>query len=185
MQSGTTSTDLGHPAHEPFFWLKQAAELDRVAMLIWTAMRSDLERMSQSPVGAVLELQEIPYANLGGVFWLNAGLALENLFKGIIIQGNPNCVVNGFVTKALKTHNLLKLAKQASFDLDVMDAFFLSVGTECVMWAGRYPCSTKADETAPPVFSEGDVIAYKRLFDRLACRFDAHLSRSVTFKRVT
>ena len=150
-------------------------------MLIWTAMRQDVERLAHSAVGTILELQEVPCANLGGVFWLNAGLALENLFKGIIVRYEPNCIVNGIITKSLRTHDLLELAKRAGFASNGLDAFFLRVGTECVKWAGRYPCSTKPGESAPPVFSESDVIAYRSLFDRLADRFE---SKTVTLTRL-
>lgn len=175
---------FGRRAHEPSYWLQQAKELDTAAMLIWSAIRADLESLSRSSVGTAVSLRDVPHANLGGVFWLNAGLALENLFKGIIIQVDPTSVVNGTITKKLKTHNLLVLAKLAALELDATDAFFLWVGTECVAWAGRYPCAIKPEKSPPPVFSEGDVIAYKRLFDRLMTRFDGSHSKNVTFTRL-
>jgi len=134
-------------------------------------MREDLARLSGAAVGSTIDLKQAPNANLGGVFWLNAGLALENLLKGIIVQDDPASVVNGTITNPLKTHNLLRLATRASVPLDPVEGFFLWVGTECVKWAGRYPCSTSPDESAPPVFSEADVMAYRGLFSRLSGRF--------------
>lgn len=88
-QHGKVQGGFAGLAHDPFFWLKQARELDAAAMLIWEAIRHDFEVLSQSPVRATVDLRAVPHANLGGVFWLNAGFALENLFKGIIVQAIP------------------------------------------------------------------------------------------------
>lgn len=184
MEGGTANKAIAGRAHDPFFWLKQAKELDRAAMLIWAAVREDLERISQFEIGAEIRLEQVPHVNLGGVFWLNAGFALENLLKGIIVKDQPDSVIKGRITRPLKTHNLFNLAKRASIDLNVNEAFYLWVGTQCVIWAGRYPSSIKPEETAPPVFSESDVIAYRSLFDRLAGHFDTSDSRVVTFSRL-
>jgi hypothetical protein len=118
------------------------------------------------------------------VFWLNAGSALENLLKGIVVQDDPSSIVNGTVTPNLKTRNLLNLAKRASVSVDVQDAFFLSIGTQCVMSAGRYPFSNKPNESKPPVFSEADVIAYKSLFERFSSRFADRDSKVVALYRL-
>lgn len=176
--------DFDHRANDPFFWFKQATELDKAAMLIWAAIRRDLVQLSHAEVGTVIDLAQVPCANLGGVFWLNAGLALENLFKSMIVRGQPHFIVKGAITRSLKTHDLFRLAQMASVDIDVTEAFFLWVGTVCVTWAGRYPCSTKPGESPPPVFSEADVMAYRKMFDRLVGRLGGTVSRSVTFKRL-
>ncbi len=154
-------------AHDPFFWRKQAKDLDFAAMLIWAAIRQDFEALSGKDVGSTVSLCDAPLVNLGGVFWLNAGLALENLLKGIIIRQEPESVVNGAVPRSLRTHNLTALARRAAITFDPIDAFFLWVGTESVTWAGRYPCANAPGRTGPPVFSESDVLGYRRLFDRL------------------
>ena len=184
MEDGAANKAIARRAHDPFFWLKQGKELDRAAMLIWAAVREDLERISQFEVGAKIRLEQVPHVNLGGVFWLNAGFALENLLKGIIVKDKPDSVINGRITGPLKTHNLSKLAKRASIDLNVVEAFYLWVGTQCVIWAGRYPSSMKPEETAMHAFSESDVIAYRSLFDRLAGQFDTSDSRVVTLTRL-
>ena len=171
-------------ADDPFFWFKQATELDKAAMLIWVAIRQDLVRLSHAEVGRVIDIKGAPHANLGGVFWLNAGLALENLFKGVIVRGQPHLVVEGVITRPLKTHKLLRLAKLASVNIDVTEAFFLMIATVCVTWAGRYPCSTKPGESRPPVFSEADVVTYRKMFDRLVARLGDTVSKSVTFTRL-
>lgn len=186
MKNGPKSSDIDKRAHDPFYWLKQARELDRAAMLIWKSIRNDIERMSQaeSKVGSVFNLEEFPFFNLGGVFWLNAGFALENLLKGIIVQSDPASVSNGVISRQLKTHDLFKLATLASLKIDAIDAFFLWVGTQCTVWAGRYPCSTKPGESAPPIFSEADVIAYRRLYERMERRYDLANEKTVRFERL-
>jgi hypothetical protein len=157
-------------AHDPYRWLKQAKELDRAAMLIWEAIRKDFELMSLAPIGTTLSEAEIPNAGLGDVFWLNAGFALENLLKGLIVQNNPSSVINGIITKNLKTHNLIALAKRVPLDLEIRDAFFLDIGTRCITWAGRYPCSINLISSKPFVFSEADVMVYRSLFNKLSSR---------------
>jgi hypothetical protein len=140
--------------------------------------------MSRKPVGTTLDQKEFPHQSLGGVFWLNAGSALENLLKGIIVQDDPSSIVNGTVTPNLKTRNLLNLAKRASVSVNVQDAFFLSIGTQCVMLAGRNPCSNKPNESKPPVFSKAYVIAYRSLFERFSSRFADRESNVVALYRL-
>jgi hypothetical protein len=184
VNSRTDSGNYNQRANDPLFWLKQARELDQAAMLIWTAIREDFLRMSRFAVGTSLDVTEVPSQGLGGVFWLNAGLALENLLKGIVIQDDPSSVVSGVIAKRLRTHNLVKLAKFASVPLDVQDAFYLYTAMRCVTWAGRYPSSIDANETKPPVFSEADVTRYKHLFNRLSNLFANPNSLVVTLHRL-
>ena len=173
-----------HRVQDPFFWLKQAKELDRAAMVIWAGIEADLQGMSKLPVGTTVVQEQFRNANLGGVFWLNAGLALENVLKGLIVKQQPDVVVNGRLNRDLKTHKLLKLSGLAGANLSVIEAFYLSVATECVIWAGRYPASTTGKEPTASVFSEADVLAYRNLFDRLVDQFDSGNGRVVVFQRL-
>lgn len=173
-----------HRAQDPFFWLEQARVLDRAAMLIWAGIGTDLEHMSKLPVGSTVRREQFQNANLGGVFWLNAGLALENILKGLIVKRKPGSLINGRLPRHLKTHDLSKLSKLAKVKLSAIEVFYLSVGTECVIWAGRYPTSTTGKEPNPSAFSEGDVLAYRNLFDRLVDQFDSGDGRVVSFRRL-
>lgn len=175
-----------HPDYDPRFWLKQAKELDRAAMLLWDAISDNLEKTltSRLEVGSELTLAEVPFINLGGVFWLNAGFALENLFKGLIIQNQPDAVINGAISKRLRTHNLLKLAKLATVEFDAVEGFYLWVGSMSVRWSGRYPVALTPKEKVASVFSEADIRAYRTLFDRTVKQFDPKYSVNVTFVRL-
>src|SRR6185312_3753520 len=87
------------PDYDPRFWLKQAMELNQAAILLWDAIRADFERARQLEVGFELTSREVPFMNLGGVFWLNAGFALENCLKGLIIQNQPSLISDGILNK--------------------------------------------------------------------------------------
>ena len=170
-------------AHDAFRWLRTAKQLDHAAMLIWSAIQRDFERL-QANKSREAKLDDYPFSGLGGVFWLNGGFALENLFKGIIIQDDPSMVTNGVISKSLKSHNLLELAALALVDLDPIEGFFLDVGTACATWAGRYPTSLRPGEPSPWVFCEADVAAYRSIFDRLLTRFKPSHFKTSTLVRL-
>jgi hypothetical protein len=108
--------------------------------------------MSRKPVGTTLDQKGFPNQSLGGVFWLNAGSALENLPKGIIVQDDPSSIVNGTVTPNLKTRNLLNLAKRASVSVNVQDAFFLSIERSALCWPGGIHVRTSRTSRSHPCF---------------------------------
>ena len=172
------------PNYDPRFWLKQAKELDEAAMLLWHAIQADFLKAKQLEIGSELTSSDVPFMNLGGVFWLNAGFALENGFKGLIIQNHPELIDNGILNQKLRTHNLLKLAELAGEELDGLEGFYLWIASKCVEWSGRYPVALRPGETVPLVFSEADVVKYKAVFDRIISRFDRKYSTVTRFKRV-
>jgi len=153
-------------------------------MLIWAEIKSDLEQLSRMPEGAQVGREQFPYAGLGGVFWLNAGLALENLLKGLAIQYEPILADDGKLARRLRTHNLLRLSEFATIRLSVSEAFYLSIATECVIWEGRYPAPTTGRKPESSVFSEGDVLTYRGLFDSLARQIDSDNGRTITYERL-
>ena len=169
-------------AHNPGYWFKQAKELDRAAMVIWESIRADFMRLSKLHVGSEITAEQAANANLGGVFWLLAGFALENAFKGIIISNDSAVVVDGRIKRSLGTHDLLRLARRASFALSPGETFYLRVATECTTWAGRYPSSMKGGETGLLLFSEADVNVYREIYDRLASELEFEIP-SVTLRR--
>jgi len=181
---GGANTKKQLPAHDPFFWRKQAEQLDLAAMLLWSAIREDLVKLSNLAVGSEVDSQQVPYAYLSGVFWLNAGLALENLLKGIIVQNDPASIVNGAIARYLGTHQLLRLTKRAAISLSASEAYFLFVGTECVVWSGRYPCSATAERPLARVFTEVDVTTYRSLFERFSAQYTGCEGKRVIIHRL-
>lgn len=134
------------PDYDPRFWLKQAMELNQAAMLLWDAIRADFQKARRLNVGSELNSSEVPFMNLGGVFWLNAGFALENSLKGLVIQNQPSLISQGVLNKKLRTHNLLKLAELANVDLTGVEGFYLWIASKCIQWSGRYPVALRPGE---------------------------------------
>lgn len=170
--------------YDPRSWLKQAMELDQAAMLLWEAIQADFQKARQLKVGSELTSREVPFMNLGGVFWLNAGLALENIFKGLVIQHQPSLISDGVLDKKLRTHDLLKLAELGKVDLNGVEGFYLWIASKCVQWAGRYPVALRPGEKVPLVFSEADVMTYRAVFEKTIKRFDRKYSVMMRFKRI-
>lgn len=170
--------------HDPRYWFKQAKELDQAAWVIWDAIRVDLTRLSRMEAGSIVPVESAVNANLGGIFWLLAGFALENALKGLIIRNEPDAAIDGRLDRSLRTHNLLRLAKRASVPLTVAEAFYLQVGTQCTTWAGRYPASMRRGDTGLLVFSEADTVAYRAVYGELAARFEQDMPSTTLVRLV-
>jgi hypothetical protein len=91
-------------------------------------------------------------SDLNNVATMLYGFCLENLFKAIWTLnkfGSPQdedwTPVAEF-PKELKTHDLNKLALLIDGELEQEYSFSLSILTDTITWAGRYPCSIKGDE---------------------------------------
>jgi hypothetical protein len=76
------------------------------------------------------------------------GYALENLLKGIQIAKNPTLISSGKLNAKLKSHNLVKLAKAASFTLHVQELPVADALSKLSVWAGRYPVTLLEAEFA-------------------------------------
>lgn len=105
---------------------------------------------NKTPVSGSLIRWSIPFMFL-------AGLGVESLLKAIrILQyqaaGKPVAAKNRrgslTLTRELKTHDLLGLAKAAGITLEPAEVTLLERLTDFVEWAGRYPVGVAADQTA-------------------------------------
>lgn len=152
---------------DPASWLLMAKDIHKVVLLIAERIRRDFCRLSQEKCKTEFTDEEVPFFHLGGVFWLNAGLVLENLLKGIVIKNNHTLITKDGLDPKVLTHNLIKLSRMADFAITPVEGYFLWVAKECVIWAGRYPSSRKGDKTKPPVFSMADVSVYLHIHERL------------------
>ena len=119
-------------ANEELFWVYSASSLWRGANVL-------LEKERQRKhVSGILE------PHLLHVSIMLAGLAIENLVKGVIAKEKGFLNTRGEI-KAPR-HNLIKLFQTISFSLSPDEIKVLSVVTQYVMWAGRYPIPKKADQ---------------------------------------
>lgn len=84
------------------------------------------------------------------VYYMLIGFAIENYLKGAIVK---NLLINGKSLEAdkldsiLKDHDIRELFSKAGLKArsKVYDSY-LGYLTECVVWRGRYPLPTKAEE---------------------------------------
>jgi hypothetical protein len=128
---------------EPHAWLIEAKQLKRAADLVLPELR---EIFSVSPQGR----PRFEDAKLFNSYMLLAGLALENLAKGILVKRNPGVVTQDkFI---LKGHDLQQLAQQVLSTLSKNELDILNRLTEFVTWAGRYPINLYAAKNVHPGF---------------------------------
>lgn len=96
------------------------------------------------PEGSVklTDEQQHHYSRLGldRVFYLLAGLALENIMKGILIARDKSLLSKGMISnKKILKHNLSDLFKEVGLALSDRELNLVERVSETVVWAGRYP----------------------------------------------
>ena len=77
------------------------------------------------------------------------GLAVENITKAMLIQKSPGSSPRG--------HNLLSLARDTGIKLAHSEEEVLSLLTEFVTWAGRYPVPNKINDSFDRAYSPGQI----------------------------
>lgn len=65
--------------------------------------------------------------------------ALENALKGLILARDPELVGAEELSRRVKTHDLVALAKVAAFTPEVQEVPVLNALSRIAEWAGRYP----------------------------------------------
>jgi len=148
----------------PHVWLSSATQLKRAADLV----REELKKiLSVYPRGRA-RYEDLVLFNS---YMLVAGLALENLTKGILIGRNPSIVssVNLDLKSLVNTkggHDLSKLAQQAATDLSPIEIDLVERLAVFVVWAGKYPIHIRANETNHPTFKTTDPELIDKLFEK-------------------
>lgn len=88
------------------------------------------------------ELEWCLDAELNRVYYMLIGLALENLFKGILIKTNPEFLKN----KKGLNHNLIDYAQKCQFSLNEDQRFVLEELQKDIEWRGKYPIPKSANK---------------------------------------
>ncbi len=108
----------------PFFWREKASELKFASETIWPVAIRRLDEINN----AVVTKKEIVFENLApdtfDTFMALMGFSIECLFKAVIIRVNPEYVTGGKISKKLKNHNLIELAKLAKIVLTQNERIF-------------------------------------------------------------
>ena len=119
-------------ATTPHLWLRSADDLRRAAEAVWASFEDALPRP-----GRTSRPKSFPFG-YGAVFRMLAGLAIENLAKGLAVQRKPPEIKRGKVV-GIKWHGILPHLKSAEVPLTDQDREFIRHLEMFVLWAGRYP----------------------------------------------
>jgi hypothetical protein len=139
---------------QPVPWMEKAVALKYSAEVLLARTQESGDRSwkiefgdSLAKFGSTMKESEM----LGGSYLVLAGMALENLFKAILVLQNP-ALVNGCkacLKEEIRTHDLLRLSGKIRIDLSDAEfdarAFLEKLATY-VTWEGRYPVPLKADD---------------------------------------
>lgn len=96
-------------------------------------------KKGSSPIFKEKELEWVWDQQLGRVYYMLIGLALENLLKGIL------CNDSQFLKKEKLNHDLVKYATKCGFSLNEDQKFMLKHLRKHIEWAGRYPIPKDID----------------------------------------
>ncbi len=173
---------VAQTAADPSQWFYTAKRLKRAADLIWDAVTMDLQKLLSRAMFTEPwpETDLTPPISISPVYMLLAGLALENLVKGIIIGQKPERVrTDQLDSWGGSGHKLRKLCEHARIQLEQDEDELVQRLQVFVLWGGRYPVPLDFSDHWPqslPTGDEGvltyingnDPVVFERLFARLA-----------------
>jgi hypothetical protein len=119
-------------------WLGQAQVLRLAARLLWHAHEQESEKVTSAGRA------ETP--GLGEISLMLIGVALEVLFKGILVARDPSLVSGGKLKGSLKSHDLVTLREAVGLDLPAHEAQLLERLSEAAIWMGRYPVPLRSED---------------------------------------
>lgn len=152
----------------PIFWIPKAQELHRMVELGLNAWQGDVQRIRGMVSGAVPANTVIDPPTLTVSFFL-AALAIENLLKAILVRQKPESISDGkFREKVISSHDLLKIANEASILLDPDEQDFCELATEAIDNFGRYHLGKNMGESPTKVkVKESAFAVYEKFYQRL------------------
>jgi hypothetical protein len=150
----------------PPVWKFYAEGLKDASVLLFQRVEQDLESLRRGETaGHVFHAMVVPAAAL------LAGLAIENLLKGIIVIDHPEYVNQGRLQgRVIKSHNLTRLASEARVILTDQERVLCEMGTSAIGSWGRYAIARTMDKQKGFVHLQVHNYreAFENLFDRLA-----------------
>lgn len=179
-------------------WIDKAEELlvaaealERRVRSFWEVIEVDFKEGRYSEGG---EVPHKPPQNLQGAYFMLIAYALENLFKAVIIWKDQDTLRNevlstgGKLPEIAKNHDLVRLAKETQFRINVGDEDLLTRLTWNSVWAGRYPLPVECGGLKNvKVYSDGKgyLVAYFQSSDidrliALAQRVKTHVTNVLT-----
>jgi hypothetical protein len=115
--------------------------------------------------------------------------AMENALKGLIVIQNPGLIASPEISKSIKSHDLIMLARNASFQLAPQEEPVLKALSHIAEWAGRYPVPTKMDRYVNQenplgvdrhaLLEWGQHSVMRRCFDRMLQELEKEIQRKL------
>lgn len=136
--------------------LAAAKLLEAEVMQYWSEVRVEAGRVVSAPHRKTVQ----------GPYFLLTAYLLENYFKALLVHKNREFFRTKLLTKIpdyIKEHDLLRLAREVSMKLTIVEEELLSRLSRSSMWAARYPVPTGPNAiTAIRRFSDGNtyLVAY-------------------------
>lgn len=146
---------------DPGSWLLSAKTLKVSADLILAEVTKTIE--TYHPLGRAPGEKQFQILS----YMLLAGLALENLVKGILIARNPELITEHLDT-TLGRHNLVGLAQRVGGKLSKEETRLLTQLSQYVLWGGRYPIAKNYQASSERNFSTQDPVKIDSLFERFS-----------------
>jgi len=142
----------GMPCH----WLSCAEELIDAAELIWKnnngAFTIEMSGEKNMEEGGIIPNESRKISQNSRTYFLLAGFAIENLFKGLIICQNPKNITNGKLNNNIKTHKILNLAsKIPDVNLSAEEKEICQKIEGAIPYWGRYPIPLNFNGVTPYV----------------------------------
>lgn len=156
-------------------WFISAARLRDAANLVLAGIpEKDRSPRYDVPEG-YLAANSVP--DLRGVYLYLASLSIENLLKGFWVQANEHEYKNGKHPKAIKGHELGKLAMLANVTFDATEKSFVDLSRQAES-LGRYPgpLDDSQDLVLP---DEADINKMTMVFEALYERLRDELMKDV------
>ena len=136
---------------EWYHWLSKAEKLKRASVILYRADLPDLRLYDKAYKKTLAEIGDEgkapvrhPHPDMLPAFSM-FGSAVESLFKGLMVHKTPDLIGANKLSRRLKSHNLVDLAKDAGVKLSAPEIRLLAWLSEVVIWKARYsvPSDTK------------------------------------------
>lgn len=132
--------DFARRQIDPGAWFSVARSLQLASLVLWHELKPTLDAWKKK--GTIAEADALPL-RLRGPYAMLAGMTIENMLKGLIVQRTPRSARQDLFPKKgkrpLETHNLRLLINRAAVPVGSLDVDLLKRLTTFVTWAGRYP----------------------------------------------
>jgi len=132
----------------PSSWVERADDMLEASKVLelqlrkyWSVVLTNAKEGKYDKGG---EYPHIPPPDLHGPYFILVSYALENLFKALIIRRRRDEISSQFLQTGrlpglIKTHNLVKLSKEANIKMDIGEEDILTRISRQSGWKSRYP----------------------------------------------